>query len=263
MPRINQTKTVTMALDILTITHQHSIYKITVVGSQSIRRIDGGFVGQKITIISPGSGGGGPTLTIVHNGVGGNILTDTRANIVLDDSVYAITLQFIDGLTVGPQWQVIAVANEDGAAAATIAVHVADLTNPHAVTAVQIGAAVPRIGFGLRTTANPYVETNAGVYETVGRFIFKGGTVIGTPIDIKIIGHITGTTALDCRIQDITNALSIATNTSAATLLVPTVNSLGAITNIPTGEAVFEVQVQKNGGGGGDRARISAVEFYF
>lgn len=100
--------------------------------------------------------------------------------------------------------------------------------------------------------------TKSGTYEAVGIFIFRGSNDVGTPVSIKaIFGCDAGVTG-DVRVYDVTNSQLIAELTGS-TVAYPSLVDLGAIANVPTGEALWELQVRKTAGGGNDNVNASGA----
>jgi len=127
-------------------------------------------------------------------------------------------------------------------------------TSINAVEIYQNGAWVNLGGIGasavfataLCTGATPYIEVSATSMTAVCNFSFPGTATV-TPGACKLCvsrAGITGTSS--ARIYDVTNGQEIATfSWSASGLAVVTDATL---TNLPAGEAVLELQVQKNNG---------------
>ncbi len=105
------------------------------------------------------------------------------------------------------------------------------------------------------------VDTTNGAYTVVATFIFAGTTSIGSPTSIKAICETDATTSADIRIQDVTNVQTIAELTGW-TDASPAIKDLGTISNLPSGEAIWEVQIFRTGTGGQfARAYSLCVEF--
>ncbi len=102
---------------------------------------------------------------------------------------------------------------------------------------------------------NPYHETENASYVTVATLVFAGTQRVCNPTAAKWIMGVTGDAQADLRLQDVTNSLTIAelTGQTGTGLVIKTQTTL---TNLPVGEAVFEVQIKKSAGAGGNKARI-------
>ena len=75
------------------------------------------------------------------------------------------------------------------------------------------------------------------------RFVYKGSVLWSTPQSIKVIASTTGASMTgDVRIFDLTNSLVVAT--LSITNQTPQILDLGAISNVPASEAVFELQAR-------------------
>lgn len=131
-----------------------------------------------------------------------------------------------------------------------------DLTNnPHTVTSAQVGAYTQAevntlvnkakcIEITLSGNANNYLFTKGAIYAVLTSFVFKGTTLLGSPTNIKAIVHVK--TALkpgDVRVYDLTNANTICEATGISSL-VPIIVDLGTLSNLPSGEVMFEVQAK-------------------
>jgi len=101
-----------------------------------------------------------------------------------------------------------------------------------------------------------YSKTGLGVYLVVGRFRFRGTTVMGTPANIRANYWQSGTpgAAVWCRIQDATNNNTICSSATTSQL-DDEFRDLGALSSLPAGPATFEVQVKASGG----QVRIGGV----
>jgi hypothetical protein len=110
-------------------------------------------------------------------------------------------------------------------------------------------------------SAQYYRSATAAAYSTVSRFIFRGSTIHGTPTNAKAIAWISSSSQTGrVRLYDITNSLTIATsgtfnNTTGAII------DLGTISNVPTGDAIFEVQILSSITS--NTVFISAAHIYF
>ena len=86
---------------------------------------------------------------------------------------------------------------------------------------------------------------NGGAYVRKGSFIFKGTSALGTPTNIKALTKVVST-AGKIRIYDATNANTICENTNISNTSLAIVD-LGTISNLPSGEAIFEIQCDASG----------------
>jgi len=84
--------------------------------------------------------------------------------------------------------------------------------------------------------------TNSTSYVIAVHFIFKGTTEMGTPTNIKgILDSVSGGNA---KIYDVTNSQTICEKTGIIEAS-PAIVDLGTLSNLPAGEALFELQVKK------------------
>jgi len=92
------------------------------------------------------------------------------------------------------------------------------------------------------------LDSSATTWTKHGSIIFPGTTKMGTPT--KIYGNAykeSNPTSYNLRIQDITNGQTIASVTGL-TNTTEAIQDLGALSNLPTGQARWELQVQRVGG---------------
>lgn len=97
-------------------------------------------------------------------------------------------------------------------------------------------------------SAEPFNSDSSATYAggELSRFCFPGSTKRGTPSTIKIIAYTDAGKFFDMRIQDVTNANTICEVTNQ-TNTAPAIIDMGTISNIPAGEAIFELQLQGDG----------------
>jgi len=120
---------------------------------------------------------------------------------------------------------------------------------------------VPNINFSFTGENGDGAETKSATYETVAAFIFEGSAALAAITSIKAIASADGSTSADIRIFDATNSLVIA-DLTGFTNATPEIIDLGSISNVPTGEALFELQLLRDGGGG-DRGLCSSLQVKF
>ena len=118
-----------------------------------------------------------------------------------------------------------------------------------------------QFGDGLQSWAfEMSAQTTSTAYARVGAFPFPGTAVIPTISKINGILRKNGAaTSMSARIYDITNAQVIAEVTGIINLDATVITSFGSVSNLPIGEAVFEIQLLRVGTGNG-RAFISGIE---
>lgn len=112
----------------------------------------------------------------------------------------------------------------------------------------------------LSTVNYPYLESAGAVYTLISQFIFLGTTKLGTPTKIKSITWRNGGDTVDIRIYDVTNSQIICEKTGIVDL-VATVHDLGTLSNLPSGEAIFEIQHKANGSAAKCRTSNISVEW--
>ena len=116
---------------------------------------------------------------------------------------------------------------------------------------------------GARTIEMLFEKTvDDTVYKRVGIFIFGGSTILGTPSKIKVVSSRSGQTVdYDIKLQDLTNALTIAEKIDI-TNLGPEIFDLGTLNNIPAAEAMWEFQIRATGGAE-NKGTIQSVSIEF
>jgi hypothetical protein len=104
---------------------------------------------------------------------------------------------------------------------------------------------------------NGFAQTTNVAYTTRAGFVFPGTDKIGDISKINAIVFPNGAaTGVDMRILDATNALVICEVLNVTTGAT-TITDMGTISNLPTGEAVFTIQIRRLGPGG--QARVSSI----
>ena len=95
-------------------------------------------------------------------------------------------------------------------------------------------------------------------YTTLSVFIFPGSTSFDISA-AKVVSRMdSGPTSYDIRIQDITNALTVAT--ANFTNLLDEINDMGTLSNLPVAESIFEIQIKRNGGSGGNQIYLRSAQ---
>jgi len=121
----------------------------------------------------------------------------------------------------------------------------------------MMGPRTTRIGFDHQAT------TTSPTYQVLNRIIFAGSSFYGAiPASIKAIAFMTGATSYSIRVVDLTNGGLVVAEQTGLVNTTPAIIDLGAITNIPAGDAIFEVQMLRVGSGG-QAADVQAIEFRF
>lgn len=119
-------------------------------------------------------------------------------------------------------------------------------------------------GSGIRSSFisfNDVVQSSSLTYERVAAFPFPGIAIIPSLSKINALVRRNGAAeSVSIRIYDATNAKVIAEATGITTLDETAITDLGTISNLPAGEATFEIQLLKVGGPGGARAFCAGLE---
>lgn len=105
-----------------------------------------------------------------------------------------------------------------------------------------------RLTFGQEQKFSIVGDTSSAAYAALGSFIYRGTDTVAEIVTIKAIGSTqTGGTNGQFRVRDITNNQNIAESSSFAGVQRQIVD-LGTVSNLPTGEAMFEIQAHRVGG---------------
>lgn len=97
--------------------------------------------------------------------------------------------------------------------------------------------------------SEPFWSSSSASYEAVAYVMFPGSDVFGTISSIKTQAINNTSTLFNVKIYDVTNSQTIAELTGSANTDGGAFVDMGTISNIPTGPAVFEVEVSRTGGG--------------
>lgn len=109
-------------------------------------------------------------------------------------------------------------------------------------------------------TTKPYIAEGGTSYTVVAYVHYKGSIAEGTITAIKIIASMDGATDTgSIKIYDSTNSLTIAENVNGISGTTAAIYDLGTISNIPTGAAIFEIQVKASDSV--NDFRLSAMRF--
>ena len=101
-----------------------------------------------------------------------------------------------------------------------------------------------------------YIFTNNLFYTVFNSFCFCGTGIAGIPTNIKIIAHIEkAEDSCLVRIYDVTNSKVICEKAGIVNLTSEVID-LGILSNLPIGNAVFEIQAKSTDG---DEIRIASL----
>lgn len=116
--------------------------------------------------------------------------------------------------------------------------------------------------FPLTYSTNPYYDSAAGSYTLMRDTVFRGTSAMGTPTSMKVTAWADSGGTCAVRVYDVTNSKVICSNESI-TNTVKTAIDLGALSNLPTGEAVWEIQIYRKVGSGGIKVYASNFQIYY
>ena len=100
-------------------------------------------------------------------------------------------------------------------------------------------------GSGSFTFTSKKLYVDDTTYKAKGRWLFQGSTIEGTPTLIKIIAEVASGSTGSIRLFDATNSLVIVEKTGISST-TPSIIDMGTISNVPTGEAIFEIQLKNS-----------------
>ena len=119
------------------------------------------------------------------------------------------------------------------------------------------------ISYSWASGTTPYILSAAVEWTTGARFVFRGTTLLGIPTNMKIIGWAGDASYyVQFRVQNITNGTTIATS-AQITSTTPSIIDLGILSNLPTGEALFEMQLYTSNSTSGREIYCSALNIQF
>ena len=101
------------------------------------------------------------------------------------------------------------------------------------------------------------------VFDTVGTFIYRGSLVDGGISKIlAVVSSSDGSATGEVRITDITNTNTIALAGFGPTSGIKEVLDLGTISNVPSGQAIFEVEIRRVNTIGTNSVSIYNIQLY-
>lgn len=176
--------------------------------------------------------------------------------------------------------------------------HLVSTSNPHNVTAAQVGntsalwnanklqgsavsSTAPAVGQILVWNGTAWVPsivsspieiplnrfgdsffTGSSGYTSASQFVFRGTTALGTPGSVRFIAWGDSGATFAIRLVDILNNTTIG-EVTGLTNTTPQVHTLTSLSNLPAGETIFEAQLKLASGSGGVYAYMSFVGVYF
>jgi len=120
------------------------------------------------------------------------------------------------------------------------------------------------LSFRFTTPNGDPTSTSSSTFQVVDTFVYNGTTIDNTITTAIAVVETSNTAATgQCQLFDLTNAQIIATSAIfGPTDAVKIILDLGTISNLPTGQAMLEVQIRRPSGGGGGNAAIHAFQAY-
>jgi len=113
-------------------------------------------------------------------------------------------------------------------------------------------------------TDAPYAKTDNDIYTKVANLVFPGSDKVGSPEAMKVTPWMdSGPTGYDVRVFDVTNSNTICEKIGNTNIESDSIIDLGAMSNVPTEEACFEIQLRRNDGSYGNYIYISSLMILF
>ena len=116
-------------------------------------------------------------------------------------------------------------------------------------------------GFGISNSNKGFIESSSGAYETIARMIFPGTNSLAVPNDAKVVLSRTNSGPVSVQLYDVTNGNIIAEGNGLTPGTDPlfSIENLGAISNLPAAQAIFEIKIKIDAPG--NKVRIAAFHF--
>ena len=105
-----------------------------------------------------------------------------------------------------------------------------------------------------------HVNSTSPTYESLAHIIYGGSAQVGDIVTINVNAWVNGTGTADVRVVDLNTGLTIAQLIGISSMLESNIQSMGAITNLPTTATAFEIQGRKVTGGGGVKLLIAGIQ---
>lgn len=116
--------------------------------------------------------------------------------------------------------------------------------------------------FSFTRNNNDFVQANGIFYESVAKIAYVGSDDSRVPTNIIANVWNDGGTSVTLRVSDVTNFNTIAEVTGITSSSSTNLVDMGVLSNLPSGNAVFSVELILVGGGMGDQAKISSLTIY-
>jgi hypothetical protein len=205
-----------------------------------------------------------PAIGIAVNDIAANSVGLVCIQGVLYDAVNTATFNAGDSLYVAvgggltnirpneSQWQKVATVREVGLAG-DVVVNMQSPGTRYTQRSIDIN---------IYGTANQcYRSITTTSYSTVARFVYRGTSIYGPPINVKAICWVNSNSRTgNVRLYDVTNSKVIAT-ADGFNNISPIIIDLGDVTNLPLTDAIFEFQTTISSASG--TVYISSGHLYF
>lgn len=106
------------------------------------------------------------------------------------------------------------------------------------------------------------IVTGDTTYFTAHIFEFEGTDLVGAPYEAVIVAGIIDPTTQSIRIYDFTNNQTICEVTGVSASF-PSMVNLGALSNLPTAPAIWEVQMKRLSGGPAREVAVASLYLRF
>jgi hypothetical protein len=112
------------------------------------------------------------------------------------------------------------------------------------------------------TDAQAYLTASADSYQVKVSTPWRGSTDCGTPSNIKAVADTNGgeITSWHVKIYDVTNSQTICEGSGSNS--TKAIGDLGTLSNVSSGEAVWEIQAKRTGSGN-NKGRLHSLVIYY
>jgi hypothetical protein len=107
---------------------------------------------------------------------------------------------------------------------------------------------------------SPELSTSSNTYVRLASFIYGGTDAVGALAVIRVNAWRSGGTSIEARIVDLGSAAVIC-EVLITSSLEDNLEDMGILSNLPTNESIFEVQMRKTGGGA--KALMASIELEY
>jgi hypothetical protein len=130
-------------------------------------------------------------------------------------------------------------------------------------TPSDIGGGAASMVMSFASGSIKHVETTSVNYASLAHFIYGGSNEIGAIINFNVNCWVTQSGTADVRLVDLSTGNVVATLSAVSSNSEDNVQSMGAISNLPTVASVIEIQARRATGNQASRFRIASLELQY